>query len=179
MESFKLKENTTKQKNMKPILFVAFSHQLQTAQIEGLKAQYGIESDNVVLLSEVNSELAAQCQQIDPSATLEQVKELAAFVVVEAHKVGATHFYCAGEPTLAMWANLYASAHSHSPQYVLQKITRYTPRKDGGGWFFLGEIPFMSCIVSTTRRESVDVVQSDGSIKKSAIFNHVQWRALF
>jgi len=164
---------------MKPVLFVAFSHQLQLNQIAGLKAQYGIEAEDIILLSDVNPELAETCKQIDPLATLEQVKELAALVVVEACKAGATHFYCQGEPTLAMWANMYSCCNFASHKVLASYMAYGSNRLEGGNLFEFVHIEQMTCIVSTTERRSIDDIQPDGSVVKRAVFNHVTWRELF
>ena len=37
----------------------------------------------------------------------------------------------------------------------------------------------MVCIQSTTERRSVEVTNPDGSVTKTAVFQHVQWRPMF
>ena len=97
----------------------------------------------------VSSDVKKRTSQISPMATLDEIKKLASEVVSEAVACGATHILCAGEPTLA----LHVALQAHG----------------------LGIVPTQS----TTRRESQDVVQPDGSILKTAVFKHVQWRDMF
>ena len=145
------------------ILFIVMSHTITQAQRDDFTNKYGETS--FITLQEVNPELSKQCQQVDPSATTVDIKELAGKVVECAADNNATHFYIAGEPTLAMWANIYAN-NWLSPV--------------GSDTLPMGEsFPYMVCIQSTTQRTSVDEVQSDGSVKKISIFSHVQWREIF
>jgi hypothetical protein len=168
-------------------LFVALSHTLTQSQIDGFKNQYGVKShfkvlpdgmwehcaandDNsvacvaaeIVTLEEEAPELQAQMSNIPATATLGEIQKLAKAIVAEAIKVGATHFYCVGEPTLTMWANLYSS--QTVPFYGLDWNTGFEE---------------LVCIQSTTERRSVDVHNPDGSVTKSAVFQHVQWREMF
>ncbi len=82
---------------MNKIVFVTLSHTLTKEQIEALKA------DKIVLLAEVNNDLAAQCRKIDPTWGIENVRHVAAQVVAEAIKAGATHFCLQGEFALFHW----------------------------------------------------------------------------
>ena len=139
------------------------SHTLTQAQKDDFVASYG--ATKFITLQEVNPELSKNCQQVAPSAAIVDIKELADKVVKCAADYNATHFYCTGEPTLAMWANIYAN-NWLSPA--------------GSDVLPMGEsFPYMTCVQSTTQRTSVDEVQSDGSIKKLSIFSHVQWREIF
>ena len=63
---------------MSKIVFVTLSHTLTQEQIDSLNA------DKIVLLADVNADLAAQCRQIDPKWGIDKVQEVAARVVVEA-----------------------------------------------------------------------------------------------
>ena len=145
------------------ILFVVMSHILTQAQKDDFTNKYGETS--FVTLQEVNPELSKQCQQVDPSASLVDILKLAGEVVECAADNNATHFYCVGEPTLTMWANIYAD-NTLNVSFCEYPIM---------GSNFRG----MKCVQSTTERTSVDEVQPDGSIKKMSIFSHVQWREIF
>ena len=83
-------------------VFVVLSHTLTPEQIADLG------DARIILLSDVNPELAAQCKSIDPKAHLWDIKVLAANVVAEAVKAEATHFVCQGEPCLTLWTNMFA-----------------------------------------------------------------------
>jgi len=87
-------------------LFIVMSHTLTQAQKDDFVASYG--ATEFVTLQEVNPELSKKYQQVDPSASLAEVQELADKVVKCAADNNATHFYCVGEPTLTTWANIYA-----------------------------------------------------------------------
>lgn len=137
-------------------VFVCLSHTLTNDQVADLQA------DSIVLVS---SELKNKTSQIPATATLQEIQALAAEVVAEAVKAGATHFVCQGEPTLAMWANLFAHGGMTNDNIVYSLSD--------------GDMSGMTCISSTTERTSVDVPQADGSVLKTAVFKHVQWRNLF
>jgi hypothetical protein len=187
-------------------LFVAFSHTLTQSQIDGFISQYGVPNttndlyeagallgkiatlkegsntnpvgywyydwnkwyetkDSVFIATNkivLQSKLQAQMSQIPATATLTEIQSLAKAIVAEAVKAGATHFYCVGEPTLTMWANLYAS--QTVPFYGLDWNTGFEE---------------LVCIQSTTERRSVDVHNPDGTVSKTAVFQHVQWREMF
>lgn len=83
-------------------LFVCISHDLTEDQKQGWS--------EIVLVSDV---LKRQTSQISPTATLEEIKELAAAVVVEAE--GCSHILCAGEPTLVMHVCLMAHVQGIIP----------------------------------------------------------------
>ena len=144
-----------------PTLFVAFSHSLTPSQFEGFKAQYG--EGKIVTLAEVAPELQKQMSNIPATASLVEIQELAKAIVAEAVKAGATHFFCTGEPTLTMWANLYAS------RIAFDAIDGIVFRKPSG----------LTCIQSTTERRSVEVTNPDGTVTKTNVFQHVQWRKMF
>jgi hypothetical protein len=77
-----------------------------------------------------------------------QVKDLAEEIVSSAIQMGSTHIYVAGEPVLAYYAMTAA-------------IT-------------LGLV----VVQSTTERVSSEALQPDGTVVKTAVFKHVQWRVL-
>ena len=158
----------------KGILFVASSQDLTFPQIKGLEAQFG--EMEIVTLGEVSPELQ-KSMNIPEKATLIEIQELAKLIVVEALKVGATHFYLTGEPTLTMWANLYASqevfgsnrlSKTIEPEGVLMKAF-----EKRGIYLFP-----MICIQSTEFL-SVETTSPDGSATKTQILSHVKWRELF
>jgi hypothetical protein len=144
---------------MKNVFFVCLSHTLTDEQVASLNSTFG--SGNVVLVS---SELKARTSQIPANASLEEIQALAKEVVSEAKSVNATHFICQGEPTFAMWANLMAGGAF---------IADWCEGINFMNW------RSMKCITSTTERQSVDTVNADGSVTKTAVFKHVQWRNLF
>ena len=167
-------------------LFVAFSHTLTQSQIDGFVAQYGVPNTTndlyeagallgeISTLKEVAPELQAQMSQIPATATLSDIQQLAKAIVAEAVKVGATHFYCVGEPTLSMWANLYASQ--------FREVEYWKVRSQSFDDCDFEENPCpvgLICIQSTTERRSVDVHNPDGTVSKTAVFAHVQWREMF
>jgi len=137
-----------------PVLFVAFSHVLTQSQTDGFKAQYSTDNEgSIVTLKEVAPELQAQMSNIPATESLIHIQVLAMSILTEATKVGATHLYCTGEPTLMMWTNLYG--------YNTNPYKR------------------LICVQSTTERKSVEVVNPDGSVTKTTTFDHVQWREMF
>jgi hypothetical protein len=148
------------------ILFVAFSHQLTPSQAEGW--------DNIIMLSEVNLQLQKQMSAIPADATLEEIQTIAEAIVVEAQKNGATHFYCTGEPTLTLWTNLYASQAYSNEIEAENQASVIVGAKRGFSWKTR-----LICVQSTTKRESLETIQPDGSIVKISVFNHVQWRDMF
>lgn len=173
-----------------PTLFVAFSHQLTPSQIEGFKLQYCIDPtqqhveeyayngiiylDYIVTLGEVAPKLQQQMSAIPATASLAEIQELAKAIVAEAVKAGATHFYCVGEPTLTMWANLYAFQLSSVSLKIVEDITLLAGLNPAKEYYSK-----MTCIQSTTERKSVEVTNPDGSVTKTAVFQHVQWREMF
>jgi len=180
------------------VLFVAFSHSLTPQQIEGFKQQYGTPisfSDkeveylgmtqeyelpykmeaHIVTLKEVNPELQNRMSNIPANASLLEIQEMAKEIVVEAVKAGATHFFCTGEPTLTMWANLYAGNSTYGNNGITA-MCEYPCEISG---FFLSGKERMVCIQSTTERKSVETTQPDGSVVKTQVFSHVQWREMF
>lgn len=84
--------------------------------------------------------------QIDPEATSMEIYDMAQTMFNEAREEGATHVSLMGEPCLMH--NMYM-------------------------WCANNDITFVQ---STTRRESKDIPQEDGSVKKISVFRHVQWR---
>ena len=151
---------------MEKIVFVALSHTLTQEQVDSLNA------DKIVLLADVNADLAAQCRNIDPTWGINQVQQVAASVVAEAVNVGATHFVCQGEPALAMWANLIASGNF---EWVELTEQAYEIMFDEVGIYRK-----MTCIQSTTKRELIsEVHEGNGEVTKRTVFKHVQWRELF
>lgn len=79
-----------------------------TASDYHMARDFGFDA-NIVTLGSVAPGLQAQMSQISANATLAEIKDLAKAIVAEAIKSGATHFYCTGDPTLTIWANLYAA----------------------------------------------------------------------
>jgi hypothetical protein len=144
---------------MKNVFFVCLSHTLTDEQVASLNTTFG--NGNIVLVS---PELKAHTSQIAANSSLEEIQALATSVVSEAKSVNATHFICQGEPTFAMWANLMAGAAF---------IADWCEGTNFMNW------RSMKCITSTTERVSVQTEHSDGSVTKTAVFKHVQWRNLF
>lgn len=139
-------------------LFVAMSHSLTPEQIEGFQKQYGSYYEDggvmyphetkVVSLRDTAPELQAKASNLNPNALLLEVKALAGQIVEEAKKVKATHFSFAGEPSLFFWATMFAN---EAGLCVLQ---------------------------STTERVSVETPNPDGTVVKTSVFRHVQWRQI-
>lgn len=100
-------------------------------------------------ISIVSADTKKQTSQVSADATLLDIKELASVVVAEAIAAKATHILVTGEPTLMLHANLMAHE--------------------------LGLV----CVQSTTQRDTVETVQPDGSVTKTQVFRHVQWREMF
>ena len=144
---------------MKNVFFVCLSHTLTDEQVASLNSTFG--NGNIVLVS---PEVKARTSQIPSDASLEEIQNLATIVVSEAKSVNATHFICAGEPTFAMWANIIAGGSF---------IADWCEGTNFMNW------KAMKCITSTTERVSVDTVNADGSVTKTAVFKHVQWRNMF
>jgi hypothetical protein len=177
-----------------PTLFVACSHTLTDSQYRGFIHQFGSEwaeydEDGVVIngtyehnckfvtLNAVAPELQKQMSNIPATATLGEIQELAKAIVVEAVKYGATHFFCTGEPTLTMWANIYASGEFEQGLdlgYLAFQLGIQKPNEFKGSESFA-----MKCIQSTTERKGVEVTNADGSVTKTQIFSHVMWREMF
>ena len=101
-------------------------------------------------LRSVNPELNALTEQIPPEFEAADFSTLAARVVAEAVKAGATHFAIAGEQNLCMHANLAAKAATE-----------------------------LICIQSVSRRVSIDTPQADGTVLKTSVFKHERWRNVF
>ena len=161
---------------MKKVVFVVLSHVLTPEQIADLgEAQ-------VILLSDVNAELAAQCRAVKATASLEEVQELAARVVAEAVKAEATHFVCQGEPCLLLWANMFAAGQFN---YDYSCIPCNIQNQNNMFWMKLqnGEkvrSVKLSCLQSTTERVSVETTNPEtGEVTKTSTFKHVQWRNMF
>lgn len=155
---------------MKKKLFVALSHKLTQEQIADFDGE-------IVLLSTVSPELAQECSNIDPNCSISHIQYLAAQVVVLAVLAECTHFCCQGEPGLAMWANLmargYVTVSDNHTKFIINK--GFDTIELANEYIY----PRMTCVTSTTQRESIDVHQPDGSVVKSAVFKHVMWRELF
>lgn len=133
--------------------FVIMSHKLTDEQIKDLNSE-------VILLSDVNPKLAQTVKNLNPYLSLKQIKEIALQCVMLASNKNCTQMVCMGEPCFAMWVNMFAGGLENGILFPILKTK-------------------LTCLQSTTLRESVDVVQNDGSIKKISVFKHVQWRNLF
>lgn len=189
-----------------PTLFVAFSHTLTQSQIDGFNRQYGniiyapeylptekiaVGYDtNIVTLAEVAPKLQKQMSNIPATATLEEIQNLAKAIVAEAVKVGATHFYCVGEPTLFWWANSYAACHFELQMHQkdepvqLNEVWSYATHTKGFAHTFKTiegqQCPPLICIQSTTERRTVEVTNPDTQeVTKTQVFQHVMWREMF
>jgi len=129
---------------MKNVILVVMSHNLNQNQINGLN-EMGLEP---ILISDVNSDLANQCKQIDPNFNKTDIQQIADSVVKTAISEGATHLMIQGEPSL------FFSAVE-------------TAKQKG-----------ISCLIATTQRVSVERENADGSIVKTNVFKHVKFRQL-
>ena len=129
---------------MKNVILVVMSHNLTQSQINGLN-EMGLEP---ILISDVNSDLANTCKQIDPNFNKTDIQQIADSVVKTAISEGATHLMIQGEPSL------FFSAVE-------------TAKQKG-----------ISCLIATTQRVSVERENADGSIVKTNVFKHVKFRQL-
>jgi len=168
-----------------PVVYVCMSHTLTDLQVADLHARFGVlvsfchdgETDTALEEKQVSIVLAspalkAKTSAISGLATLAEVQELAKEMVAEAIEAGASYFVCMGEPTLAMWANIYAGGEALSLGSYCDCGASYPQCGCAIGGT-------MTCLASTTERSSVDTPQPDGSIKTVATFKHCAWRAIF
>ena len=134
-------------------------------------------ADKIVLLADVNADLAAQCRRIDPTWGIDEVMKVAIKVVHEATSVNAPHFVCQGEPALAMWANMIASPHVFPFNMNEAKADAYVKYMNENKLFVSCT---MTCLQSTTKRKLISETYKDnGEVTKIPVFKHVQWRELF
>ena len=143
-------------------LFVVNNTLIQS-QIDGFKMQYGDHIGNsycgfdpswfraeIVTLKDVAPKLHAEILAVSSEAAPTEKQHLAKAIVAEAVRAGATHFFCAGESTLAMWANLYAAKHQE------MIFAQGQVSESGRGWCANTQKTFdarhkpMICIQSTT-----------------------------
>lgn len=101
-----------------------------------------------ISLADINSDLANQCKSINPNASSSEIQNIADGVVETAQSLGVTHLMLQGEPSLFFAAVTTAKASG------------------------------INCLISTTERVSVEKVQDDGSVVKTNVFKHVQFREL-
>ena len=125
-------------------ILVVMSHNLSQDQINGLNTM-GL---NPVILSNVNSDLANTCKQIDPNFSKADIQKIADSVVREAISEGATALMIQGEPSL------FFSAVENA--------------KDRG----------LKCLIATSERVSVERENADGTVVKTNVFKHVKFRQL-
>lgn len=112
-------------------------------------AKKSLGVEKIVTLQEVDPILQKEFSQVPADASTEDIKELALKVVDRAVKAGASHFYVAGEPGVVIHASLTA------------------------------DLADIKVVQSTTARDSVEEIQKDGTVKKTVVFKHVQWRLVF
>ena len=162
---------------MKQKLFVCLSHPLTSDQIEDLEKKFGITPENIIICSK---DLQSEASNVPATATAEEVKSLAAKIILEALQAEATHFMCQGEPCLQLWTNNLANCIIFSS---LSKMASYKIIKQICEKFAeMGRDPsmHMKCIQSTTERQIVsEVAKETGEVVKKTVFKHVQWRELF
>ena len=123
---------------MKKIL-VVMSHALSDTQKEAL-ADFTI--------AEPTQAIAMAAKNVDPKASTQEIRNLAANIVRLALEKNCTHLLCMGEPSL-----FFATV-------TLAKLNGIT------------------CCVATTERISQEITLPDGSVKKTNVFSHVQFRDL-
>lgn len=148
-------------KTMQPILFVAFSHTLTEDQIQDFKATFG--DGKIITLKEVNPKLQATFSNIDPELEGSGTLQIAAQVVEEARKVNATHFYCAGELSVA-YHSIYLAIEGYRWDDEIKEVV----------W----DLKPLTCLTSTTKRVAIERVNADGSITTQHTFKHVKWRVI-
>lgn len=173
--------NTTK-KNTK-CLFVCINHSLNEDQIADFKKSFLKEGENleIVQLKDVHPELAKQFKDIPPNWKLAERQELAANIVSEVWKSGATHVVAMGEPITVHWINLMnlglaGNLNGKIEIYRYENPTIVYSSLDKVN-YGLSErsLGLPKSIISTTKRDSVDQRMSDGSIKKTSKFKHIAW----
>lgn len=146
---------------MQPILFVAFSHTLTEDQIQDFYSTFG--NGQIITLKEVNPVLQATFSNIDPELEGSGTLQIAAQVVEEARKVNATHFYCAGELSVA-----------YNAIYLATERYNWCELKKEVDW----SAKPMTCLTSTTKRVAVEKVNTDDTITTQHTFKHVKWRVI-
>jgi hypothetical protein len=112
-------------------------------------AKASLGIDRIIMLGEVEPTLQKEFSQVPAQATTDDIVLLASSVIGTALHHGATHLYVAGEPSVVIHASIMA--HEAGLQVVQ----------------------------STTERRSSETVQEDGTVVKTAVFAHVQWRDVF
>jgi hypothetical protein len=158
----------SKLNKMKKTMFVAFSHTLTEAQIEDAKKSLYVTE--IVYLKDVRPELQAKFSNVNSKSSKQEIKDLAQTIVEYAIASNAKVFFCTGEPSVTMWANLYAGGYVNTSH----AIASYRNKNED---LFEGQT--MQCVQSTTERNSVEKTEPDGTVTKTQIFRHVQWRNLF
>ena len=103
---------------------------------------------DVVLLSDIHPITAKIVSQVDPNQSSEALRDLANHLIEIAQLEECTHICMQGEPCLQFHVWVGAILNGYN---VLQ---------------------------STTERISKDVVNSDGSVTKISVFQHVKWRLI-
>jgi len=122
-------------------LIVVMSHSISEDQVTDAKLELGVDT-----VEQMTGDVADACKAIDPNASFQQIRGLAADVVGTAFGMDATHISVMGEPALVTAAYEFAQHNG------------------------------MTFIQSTSERVSQDIPQEDGTIKKISMFKHVQWR---
>ncbi len=112
-------------------------------------AKASLGIEQIVMLGEVEPALQKSFSQVPAKATTDDIRSLASSIVGAALHHGATHMFVVGEPSVTLHASLMA--------------------------FEAG----LDVVQSTTERVSSESIQPDGSVVKTAVFQHVQWRRVF
>jgi hypothetical protein len=112
-------------------------------------AKASLGIEQIVTLAEADGALQKSFSQVPAQATTDDIRTLAGSIVGTALHHGATHMLVAGEPSVVIHASLMAH--------------------EAG----------LKVVQSTTERRSSETVQEDGTVVKTAVFAHVQWRAVF
>jgi len=112
-------------------------------------ASVSLGISKIVTLKDVDEELQSEFSQVPARASRKEIIRLARKIVQQAEVCGATHLFVAGEPSLFLHTCLAAQSAG------------------------------IVVVQSTTERVSSESLQSDGTVVKTAVFSHVQWREIF
>lgn len=117
---------------------------------------------------------------------LRGIKDLARRIVIEAVVAGATHFYISGEPTLCMWANLYAAgrvpvqynSRGASAGADMGELMCHGFIGANGNW--PGQLDGrLICIRPVTELVNFDTPNRDGTLVGGYFPRHSQWLDVF
>ena len=116
---------------------------------------HALQEKQILTLNELGYEVlisevyvAEKCNMLSPRLTSQEVREIAYLIVQEGIENECTAIAMTGEPMLTFHVWDIARAYK------------------------------LEVLQSTTERKTMEVKQPDGSMLKTQIFDHVQWRAI-